>query len=340
MISNVLVTAIGGTSGSGVVEALAEDREIHVLGVDANRFCPLQNRVQRFEVVPLIDDPDYQTAIHDLVEENDIEALIPTLHSELKLIPELGAFAPVLSSGFSSIEKVLDKTVMYTVLADEVPELIPGYREFASLDELAQSAKQLGYPDRPVYLKGRHSYGGLGMMVLSDRADVARRRLHSQSSNWATLQDALDLLSSYSSPSDYYVTEFLEEPEFSVDTLMLEGELVSAVTRERTKTRGIVVSGSTVFREDLIEASAQVLRALNLDYFTNLQFRFSSLGEPKLIDVNPRFGGSQVHSLGAGVNFPSLCVRAFTGRPYSVPEPIWGVRMERFWQAVYFVKNE
>ncbi len=52
-------------------------------------------------------------------------------------------------------------------------------------------------------------------------------------------------------------------------------------------------------------------------------------------DINPRFCGSQVRSLGANVNFPYLFLQYNVLGEYVTPEPIWNMRMIRYRENVF-----
>ncbi|MFP3360457.1 ATP-grasp domain-containing protein, partial [Planococcus sp. SIMBA_143] len=89
------------------------------------------------------------------------------------------------------------------------------------------------------------------------------------------------------------------------------------------------LDGIVVNHEDLIQASKDITESLVEDGFINIQFMKSDTGY-KLTDINPRFCGSQVMSLGANVNFPSLFIE-YLPLGNEVPvEPVWNTRMLRF----------
>ncbi|MFC3418884.1 ATP-grasp domain-containing protein [Salinicoccus hispanicus] len=78
--------------------------------------------------------------------------------------------------------------------------------------------------------------------------------------------------------------------------------------------------------------------SLVTDGFINIQFMESETGY-KLTDINPRFCGSQVMSLGANVNFPSLFIDYFhLGNAVPV-EPVWNTRMLRFRDQIFISED-
>jgi carbamoyl-phosphate synthase large subunit len=78
--------------------------------------------------------------------------------------------------------------------------------------------------------------------------------------------------------------EFVEGPEYTVDALVEAGEIIlhQTKTREAINT-GLAMAFKTVDRPDLVRVSSEICRAIDLDWFVNIQFR----GD-RLLEVNPR----------------------------------------------------
>jgi len=123
---------------------------------------------------------------------------------------------------------------------------------------------------------------------------------------------------------------FIDGQEYSVDVFLHDHKVVVAVPRERAGvSNGIVLEGKVVYNEALIDAASQIAMALASEGYMNLQF-FETTDGFKLTDINPRFAGSQVMSLGAGVNFPELFLKySVFGEELEV-NPIWNTQMFRY----------
>jgi predicted ATP-grasp superfamily ATP-dependent carboligase len=73
-----------------------------------------------------------------------------------------------------------------------------------------------------------------------------------------------------------------------------------------------VMGGASVLCEtiplldDITSASERLVRAMDLEGCSMVEFRRDSEGRPVLMEVNPRMGGSVGLAIGAGVNFPRL----------------------------------
>jgi len=73
-----------------------------------------------------------------------------------------------------------------------------------------------------------------------------------------------------------------------------------------------VMGGASVLCEtipllsDITDASEQLVRAMDLEGCSMVEFRRDAQGQPVLMEVNPRMGGSVGLAIAAGVNFPGL----------------------------------
>ncbi|MDZ7835162.1 MAG: ATP-grasp domain-containing protein [Alkalibacterium sp.] len=95
------------------------------------------------------------------------------------------------------------------------------------------------------------------------------------------------------------------------------------------------MDGMVIEHTGLIAMSSEIAEALIEEGFINLQFMKED-GTFKLTDINPRFCGSQVMSLGAGVNFPELFLTYHLTDERPIPKPKWNTRMIRYRESVFY----
>jgi len=108
--------------------------------------------------------------------------------------------------------------------------------------------------------------------------------------------------------------------EHTIDLLVLDGRLVSAVPRRRIEVRaGEVQKAITVRREDLADLAARVVAALPGAFGAlNVQaFLDEATGALHVIELNPRFGGGFPLAHAAGADYPRWLVEAALGLPSS-----------------------
>lgn len=335
----MLVTAIGGPTGYGVARCLREVPGIFVLGVDSSASCPTRHAVHAFRVVPRVNEPHYLTVLEELVREYNVDLIYPTLQDELVILHSLSSVTRVAVNPPEITRLLLSKKKIYDRLKkSEFYRLVPRHKLLQAPDELPVFAKALGYPEVPICLKPTSSHGGIGFKVVASEEWIAEQVTRTGRWEGVSLREAIEIVSRLNAWSPLMVMEYLPGEEYSVDVFVGKQDVRLAVPRKRQRTStGVVIEGITVQNSELMDVSIGIASVLGVQGFYNVQFRYSANEEPKLIDVNPRFCGSQVHSCGAGVNFPLFVLKEALGEQYEVPSPTWGVKMKRYWECTFFV---
>jgi carbamoyl-phosphate synthase large subunit len=92
----------------------------------------------------------------------------------------------------------------------------------------------------------------------------------------------------------------------------------------------IVWKGKIVFDNTAAEVAAWAVEKLGVTGPAVVQMR-----QYKILEVNPRIGGSSILSVAAGVNIPLLAVKLFLGEKIEVPRPR-ELTMARYYEEAYF----
>jgi carbamoyl-phosphate synthase large subunit len=144
----------------------------------------------------------------------------------------------------------------------------------------------------PVFARPRRGAGGRGARRIDDAA-------------------ALTSLTPF---SDFIVQAFVDAPEYTIDLFAdLAGQVLTVVPRERLRiAAGESVVGVTVEAPPLVARAAALAATLGLVGHNTLQC-FWDGGEPRWIEINPRFGGGAALGFAAGADTPSLIVRLAAG---------------------------
>ncbi|WP_100009786.1 ATP-grasp domain-containing protein [Lentibacillus sediminis] len=334
---NVLITGIGGPTAQGILRGLKDKENVHTIGTDrrcvtaGNLFCDAFRQTPPYTQVDA-----YKQAIKEIVKEEKIDAVFPTLHGEIEVYEDLRneldlAVALPVSDQF---EVMMDKEKGYQFLAEnDLHQYIPKYYGFSNAAELKQIAESAFSEGPYICVKQVTGNGSMGFAVLTDR-DNYLQAIEKGQNRIYNIADYLDVPSN----ERRIVMEYLDGKEHSVDVFIHEGEVITAVPRERTHvSNNIVLDGKVVFHKDLIEAATVITKAMATSGFINLQFITTDDGY-KLTDVNARFGGSHVMSLGAGVNFPYLFLQYNVLGETETVNPVWNTRMVRY-RDHYFIRE-
>ena len=164
-------------------------------------------------------------------------------------------------------------------------------------EELGSVANQL---DFPLVIKPRRSFGGRGLVFTQTRETLKR--------------DWLKVHQNYPFP---LIQEFIPHggDAFGVSALFNSKHEVRAVFVHR-RIREYPVSGGpstlreSVYNPTLMETGIELLRKLNWYGVAMVEFKVDPRdGQPKLMEINPRFWGSLPLAIHSGVDFPYLLYR-------------------------------
>jgi len=349
MALNILVTAAGSPGFITVCKAiLSYEPKSNIHGCDINPDSVGLKFASKSFIVPPGNDDNYVNCVFDYCNDNDINVIIPGADEELiALSREKERFkkirCKILISKSQVLEKVLDKSSLYRECYNipGLKEVVPEHFSCTYSKEFSEAYKKLSAAGHQVCVKPAVTHGSRGFRVI--KPEITKKDFFEKkpSSRSITLQSILDILKSGDGKfPNLLVMEYLPGEEFSVDCIR-RGENFYCVTRRRDVIKdGICSAGEAIKREDLIYFSKKIYQELGLEYNANLQFRYDSKGNPKLLEVNPRLSGTLELCRGAGVNFVSLGLDALLGTSKSGPVEIkWGTKMQRVWEEVFFIED-
>jgi carbamoyl-phosphate synthase large subunit len=336
-IINVLVTGIGGPIAQGIMMGLAEMDNVRIIGADRRKLTSGHHFCDQTYTIPRYTDlTEYKNAILNIVKEEEIDAIFPGLPPEIDIYNDFRSEIPaVVALPASDHFKVLgNKVDTYRFLEKHsLEEFVPEYYAFSQNEELRNIMEERYSDETYVVVKPSETYGAIGAATLTDREHYLKA-LSQNKKKIINIDDYYDI-PSYDG-QDRFVMPFIEGLEYSVDIYLHNNEVVVAVPRERAGvSNGIVLEGKVIHNEKLIEAAAKISKSLISNGFMNLQF-FETKDGYKLTDINPRFAGSQIMSLGAGVNFPKIFLTYnVLGKKLAI-EPLWNTQMFRYRVPMFY----
>jgi carbamoyl-phosphate synthase large subunit len=285
------------------------------IAADVNALAPALYHADRYALVPRIDDPAYVPRLRELVDEHDVELVVPLTDLDQVLLArrrdELGAL--LLLSELEVVRRVGDKFLAHGLFEERGIASPPTWLPDALPDELPF----------PVLVKAREGFGSRHIYRAHDRAE-------------------LDFFLRYTTvPS--LVQGMCRGEEFSIDVFCdFEGRCLNAIPRTMIESKGgESIKGVTIKDWDLIEVGRAVAEALPIWGPANVQCFRESSGRHEVTDVNPRFGGAFPLPLAAGSRYPELALALARGEH---PEPRVGdfregVVMTRFFSDLCLVAD-
>ena len=335
----VIVTACGAPGGPGIIKSLrrVEERDIRVVGVDARATASGLLLSDEAYVVPHGQSELYIPAMSKLATKTRTNVILPL--SSVELLPlsksiETFDEVKVVVNREQPLEIALNKKKCYEYLKrTNLP--VPEYIAVHNFEEFEEAVRTLGYPEKPVCFKPPVAKGQRGFRILRKDVNLRKLLLETKPNNTVT---TLESLSSVLSEGfgELLVMEYLPGPEYSVDTLVKNGESLIMVPRRRVETKlGVSSVGVVERNEELMELVGKINETFKFDYNINIQLKYSADGTPKLVEINPRVSGTICLSSMAGPNLPYLAIKLALGEDFSIPKIEWGLTMIRCWDELY-----
>jgi len=330
---NVLVTSIGGPVAQGILKGLKEIPGIHIIGADRRQMTSGNLYCDKVYKIPRFTESTYINYLGEIIENESIDVFFPGHPLETELYEEYRTHfdIPVALTETDDYKNLLDKEQAYLKMESlGLDAYIPLYIGFSSNEELIPLLQEFFSKDERVIVKETTGYGAIGMAVLAEREHYLQAK-KSGNNKVMSIEDYLEI----ADDTRRILMNELKKPEYSVDVYVHENQVVVAVPRKREGvSNGLVLEGTVEQNYELIKAAEDIAGSLVDNGFINMQFMLD--GDCfKLTDVNPRFCGSQVMSLGAGVNFPKLFIQYEVFGEKPEPTPLWGTRMMRY-RDTYF----
>lgn len=337
------MTGAGAPGGPGIIRALQQATDLHVVVADADPMAAGGFMDIDFVRIPTADDPGFIEALMKICREKQIQVVFPLVTRELnKLSAEKQRFEAkgiqVIVSEFNSLEIANNKRkLMEHLKAAGIP--VPAFRIATTVDELRFACQELDYPTQPVVVKPSSSNGSRGVRILDAQKDRFQLLFHEKPGHlYSTLEEMLTQIGSHPIP-ELLVMEYLPGVEYSVDCLVGDGQPLVIVPRKRLKMiNGITVKGVFEKNEEIISYTTAILQSLPLNGPVGLQVKADRNGHFRILEINPRIQGTSTAAIGAGVNFPLLAVYQAMQLPLPLPKEIkWGTPFARYYQDLFMI---
>lgn len=269
-------------------------------------------------VIPGGKAPGFNQVILNLCKQHQIDILIPTVDVELIPLAEIN----------DSFDKIgcrmicYKKKTLHTVL--DKFSLMEECRHKVTLPEYQTLEEYLIDPQiksKTLVFKPRSGSGSRGI-IITDSPD----------------RNILEKLKS----ENYIVQQFIKGKEYSVDMMLNEdGSVAAAVVRERLKVdSGVVVASKTIINKRIQDYCIKVAQAVGVIYAANIQVIVDDIGDPYLLEINPRFSGGLSLVVESGANIPAMCIdHALSGNPIPYTQ-YKELAMVRYYNDIYMPESE
>jgi len=264
---NLLVTGCGGDIGQSIGKILIENNLIDKLyGCDISENTAAKFIYSKLFVVMPCSDPDYISTLERIIDEYNINYLIPASEPELRFfskknIRQIGNGKLIMASN-QALEIGFDKLLTSNFLQNEnLP--YPFTYSFNKIDSIDKF---------PVVVKSRTGSGSSEVAIVNDYETL---KSHKRTASGFIVQEYLDG----------------DNGEFTCGVFRsMDGEIRSIILK-RELMGGFTGYAEVVAIEDITVLVQEIAEKLNLIGSINIQLRLTSRG-PVVFEINPRFSST------------------------------------------------
>lgn len=335
----VLVTGVGAPGIKGTLHSLREnfdDRSVKVIGTDIKQEVVGAYLCDSFYRISRPSEKDYLDQLLSICESEGVDVILPQNTLELPVLAEkkhlfsnIGTSVAV--SDAAAITIANDKYELMK-LAEQIGVPTPKYTLIDQFESLVESARELGWPDKPIVVKPPLSNGMRGVRIIDESLDLKEMFYSEKPTSLFTKMNSLyETLGSHFPP--LLVMEYLPNAEYTID--VLKAPKYTIIPRKRDLIQsGITFNGTVEYHEELITYSQRLSDAVGLDYAFGFQFKMDEHNTPKLLESNPRVQGTMVLSTFAGANIIYAAVKRALNE--DIPDFCieWGTKILRYWGGI------
>lgn len=304
---NLLLTAIG--KRIQLINNLK--KHFKIIGVDCSNLTPASYFADKFCQVPKYRKQEYISTLLDICKKEKVDILIPLFENEFPILDknrdkfkEIGTFLMLSDKRVLSICN--DKWTTYQFFTDNN---INTPKSYLNIEDCMKKI--------PLFIKPRQGMGSKHSYRVN---------------NIKELNFYFELI------DNPIIQDYVEGTEYTIDCICdLEGNVISAVPRERIEVRSGEVSKSRTVRDfDIINAVIDLCKKLKVVGPVTIQCIKDCDDNIRFIEINPRFGGGVPLSFEAGVNYGQILKDIVKGKDI---QPIIGefkeLTMLRYDEAVF-----
>jgi len=306
---NVLLVDGLTRAGSAIARALKCSGDFRIdVAVTKRTFSNTIRRMIDFHHIDSIHpvgctlyDSSFSDRLIDIVIRNNTDIVIPTGSSPVlisKIKPQLEKLCTVLIEDYEKVLTFHDKSKT-TAIAKRSGVPHPATWLPQNVGEVKKLAGEITYP---LVIKARKGSGARGVWYASNRSELIR--LYSRATGRHNIGDGF--LHDSSRPM---LQEYIPGKLHDVTAFCINGEMKLGLTQKRLLTkplsggRGIV--NVTTKNEQLLHYAGKIIDSVRWNGVILMDFIIDDRdGQPKLLEINPRFWGTTGLTIKAGYNYP------------------------------------
>jgi carbamoylphosphate synthase large subunit len=252
-----------------------------------------------------------------IIEKMKIDAVLPTGQAVMAVARAksiLSTYCKVLVEDYEKMIRFHDKSQTLAIVQALV---IPHPRTFLpeTPDEAESYAQKTGYP---VVVKSRQGEGSQGVWYARDPMELAAI----YKKNFSSLGSANDALTGDACP---ILQEYIPGEVHDVAVFSIQGRMKLGLTQKRLlmspSAGGPGIVNVTTANSELLDHARKISEFVKWNGVMQVEFKIDDRdGQPRLIEVNPRFWGTTWLTVCAGLNYPHYLVFQAFNQPVDFPK--------------------
>ena len=346
---SVLLTSAGGIGATSYIDCLKnnyENRNIRVVCSDVVDQPIMHYKADCFHLLPKGNSKKYIPALIKLCKKENIDVVIPcsgsevfTISKNLYLLNSKKIYTNVSQFRITNLMK--EKNTVFELLKEKkIP--VPKFFLVHNKKEFITALKLLNYPKYPVCFKPSKftsSGGGRGFRILRAQNSLNDIILnHKPGIPEIDFKTSLRLFKRTNLP--LLVMEYLPGKEISIHVLSTNGKVLyySSFHKKRI-IQSHSLESEILENKNLRDIATKIVEVFNYSYNMNIQLKLSRSGDPKVIEINPRFGGGISLPTAAGINFPYITLKMILNEILPPNMVSKKTKLLRYWKELFVQKN-
>ena len=288
---NILVTCVGSGPSKAVVQALkkSEKYDFNIIGIDMNDVCAGRFLCDIYKKFPSFKSNIYKEKIYELIEEHNIDFIIPTYSKELNYWAE---FKTIIEEKYSHCKVVSNNTKIINI-ANNKNNTIEFCKKNDILfpDVFTLNDIDTNFDNYPIIIKPHEGSGATGIYKCDNYTDFMKYN---------------EIIN-----EEYIIQKFITGPEYTCDVISnFDEHVISVVPKRRIKiVNGAAIQSITEKNEKVIEYVKDVSIKIKNKHTMNIQvIEDITNGKIYIVEINPRFPTSLPLTTAADVNIPELLI--------------------------------
>ena len=283
----VLLTGVGCPGAHALISNLKlQDKNIFILGTNANEQAIGRWLCDDFAVVPWAYDEDYVDSIINLVKKNKIDIVFPQTSWEMfhlsKAAERIEKHCKLLASKHDLVAICENKYLMYKHFEGKID--VPEFYLVKTIAELIEAAKKLGYPEKDVVFKPPEGKGARGVRVLTEKSNRYDLLFNGRPfAKFISMDELKSTLGEKEIPP-LMIMEYLDGVELKIDPVLQNGEILTCSVKNRLNFASGLAMGFEMIRDNVaLDYAKKLLEHLPMDYCIDISTRGGVL-----MEINPR----------------------------------------------------